>query len=140
VSRRAPPPPPEFFIDRSLGRHHLAAALTDCGLVVHTLASLYGEQKAQTVADEEWLALAGKNDWVVLMKDDAIRRRPAEIEALRLAGVRAFCLTNANLRAVEQSERFVANRHRIIQRAAKPGPFIDGVYPHGLKRLWPRHT
>jgi len=53
VSRRAPPPPPEFFIDRSLGRHHLAAALTDCGLVVHTLASLYGEQKAQTVADEE---------------------------------------------------------------------------------------
>jgi hypothetical protein len=38
VSRRAPPPPPECFIDRSLGRHHLAAVLTACGLVVHTLA------------------------------------------------------------------------------------------------------
>ncbi len=63
ASRRAPLPP-ELFIDRSLGRHHLAAALTDCGLVVHTLASVYSETKAQTVADEEWLALAGQNDWV----------------------------------------------------------------------------
>ncbi len=72
------------------------------------------------------------------MKDDRIRRRPAEIDALRDAGVRAFCLTNANLRAEEQSERFVENRHRMIQRAAKPGPFIDGVYAHGLRRLWPR--
>ena len=71
------------------------------------------------------------------MKDDRIRRRPAEIEALRAADVRAFCLTNANLRAEQQSERFVENRHRMIQRAAKPGPFIDGVYAHGLRRLWP---
>ncbi len=138
MSRRAPPPPPEFFIDRSLGRHHLAAALTDCGLVVHTLASVYGEERAQTVSDDEWLAFAGARGWVVLMKDDAIRRRPAEIEALRVAGVRAFCLTNANLRAADQSERFVTNRHRMIQRAAKSGPFIDGVYADGLKRLWPR--
>ncbi len=106
--------------------------------MVHTLASVYGEERAQSVSDEEWLAFAGEHGWVVLMKDDRIRRRPAEIEALRIAGVRAFCLTNANLRAVEQSERFVANRHRIIQRAVKPGPFIDGVYAHGLKRLWPR--
>jgi PIN like domain len=138
VSRRALPPSPEFFIDRSLGRRHLAAALARCGLVGHTLASVYGEERAQSIADTEWLTLAGEHGWVVLMKDDRIRRRPAEIEALRLAGARAFCLTNANLRAAEQSERFVANRHRIVQRAAKPGPFIDGVYAHGLRRLWPR--
>jgi len=138
VSRRAPLPPPEFFIDRSLGRRHLAEALTGRGLVVHTLSSVYGEQRGQGVEDAEWLALAGERGWVVLMKDDRIRRRPAEIEALRVAGVRAFCLTNANLRAEEQSERFVENRHRIIQRAAKPVPFIDGVYAHGLRRLWPR--
>lgn len=105
---------------------------------MHTLSSVYGEERGQSVEDAEWLALAGDRGWVVLMKDDAIRRRPAEIEALHAAGVRAFCLTNANLRAAEQTERFVANRHRIIQRAAKPGPFIDGVYAHGLRRLWPR--
>jgi hypothetical protein len=138
VSRRAPLPPPEFVIDRGLGRRHLAAALTACGLVVHTLSSVYGEERGQSVEDAEWLALAGERGWVVLMKDDRIRRRPAEIEALRVAGIRAFCLTNANLRAEEQSERFVDNRHRMIQRAAKLGPFIDGVYAHGLRRLWPR--
>jgi hypothetical protein len=30
------------------------------------------------VSDETWIALAGERDWVVLTKDDAIRRRPAE--------------------------------------------------------------
>ena len=70
------------------------------------------------------------------MKDDRIRLRPAERDALTKAGVQAFCLTNAQLRAAEQSERFVTNRHRIIQQARKPGPYIYGVYPTGLRRLW----
>jgi hypothetical protein len=35
---------PEFFIDRSLGRRHLADALRAQGFVVHTMASVYGEQ------------------------------------------------------------------------------------------------
>jgi hypothetical protein len=43
---------PEFFIDRSLGRRHLAAALRDLGLTVHTMASAYGEAEAQRLADE----------------------------------------------------------------------------------------
>jgi hypothetical protein len=135
VSRREPPP--EFFIDRSLGRKHLAEALRDLGLVVHTMASIYGEERAQRLPDQRWLRDAGANGWVVLMKDDAIRRRPAEREALTEAGVRAFCLTNAQLRAAEQTARFVDNRHRIIRQARKPGPYIYGVYQRGIRRLWP---
>jgi hypothetical protein len=135
VSRREPPP--EFFIDRSLGRRHLAEALRALGFVVHTLASVYGEKVAQGTPDVLWLREAGARGWVVLMKDDAIRRRPAERDALIEAGVRAFCLTNAQLRAVEQTERFVSNRHRIVQQARKPGPYIYGVYEKGLRRLWP---
>lgn len=131
-------PPPEFFIDRSLGRRHLADALRGLGYVVHTLSSVYGEQAGQQVADEEWLRDAGVAGWIVLMKDDAIRRRPAERDALTDAGVRAFCLTNAQLRAAEQTERFISNRHRIVQQARKPGPYIYGVYDRGLRRLWPK--
>jgi len=85
------------------------------------MASVYGEQTAQRIEDERWLRDVGARGWVVLMKDDAIRRRPGERDALVEAGVRAFCLTNAQLRAAEQTERFVSNRHRIIQRARKPG-------------------
>jgi len=127
----------EFFIDRSLGRRHLAQALGDLGFTVHTMASVYGEPTAQELDDERWLADAGQHDWVVLMKDDAIRRRPAERDALSEAKVRAFCLTNAQLRASEQSTRFVDNIERIQRQAEKPGPYIYGVYDGYIKRLWP---
>src|SRR4051795_5447611 len=119
---------PEFFIDRSLGRKHLAGTLHNLGFTVHTMVSVYGEEVAQQLDDESWLRDAGNRGWVVLMKDDAIRRRPGEREALIEAGVRAFCLTNAQLRGAEQAARFVDNRHRILRQARKPGPYIYGVY------------
>lgn len=128
---------PEFFIDRSLGRRHLAQALADLGLTVHTMASVYGEQAAQGLEDERWLADVGRHDWIVLMKDDAIRRRPSERDVLAAAKVRAFCLTNAQLRASEQSARFVGNIERIRRQAEKPGPYIYGVYDGYIKKLWP---
>ncbi len=52
--------PVEFFIDRSLGRKHLARALGDLGFIVHTMASVYGEQVAQELDDERWLTDAGE--------------------------------------------------------------------------------
>ena len=79
--------------------------------------------------------LANENS-IVLTKDDAIRRRPAEREALIEAGVRfVFCLTSAQLRGSEQTERFVDNRHRILRQARKPGPYIYGVYEKRIARL-----
>ncbi len=127
---------PEFFVDRSLGKS-IVDALRDMGLTVHSMADIYGEKRAQRLADEVWLRDAGKNDWIVLTKDDAIRRRPAERDALTEAEVRAFCLTSAQLRGAEQIQRFVNNRDRILRQARKSGPYIYGVYESGLKRLWP---
>lgn len=128
---------PEFFIDRSLGKS-IAESLRSCGLIVHTMASVYGESAAQRLADEVWLRDAGAQGWIVLTKDDAIRRRPAERDALIEAGVRVFCLTSAQLRASEQIERFVTNRDRILRQAAEPGPYIYGVYKDRIERLWPK--
>lgn len=135
--RRPPPPPPEFFVDRSLGRYVVPDAIRAAGFTVHTLSSVYGEQEGQHVPDERWLRDAGEQGWVVLFKDDRIRRRTAELGALSEAGVRAFCLTSASLRGTEQAERFVGNLNRIVQRARQPGPFIYGVYADGLRLLWP---
>lgn len=128
----------EFFIDRSLGRRVVPDALRACGLVVHTMASVYGEQVGQGLRDQTWLRDVGVRGWIVLMKDDAIRRRPAEREALIDGGVRAFCLTNAQLRGEDQARRFVENRHRILKQARQPGPYIFGVYDGRIQRLWPR--
>ena len=152
MSPPAPPPEPggdreqrsrqrtepiEFFIDRSLGRKHLAEALQELGYTSHTMASVYGERAAQDLKDEQWLADVGQHGWVVLMKDDAIRRRPTERDAFSAAGVRAFCLTNANLRASEQTARFVGNLQRIVRQARRRGPYIYGVYDGSIRRLWP---
>lgn len=127
--------PAEFFVDRSLGKS-IVEGLRAVGLVVHSMADVYGEEQAQRLPDEVWLRDAGDHHWIVLTKDDAIRRRPAERDAMIDAAVRVFCLTSAKLRGVEQTERFVRNRHRIIRQASKPGPYIYGVYEKGLKRLW----
>jgi NAD(P)-dependent dehydrogenase (short-subunit alcohol dehydrogenase family) len=135
MARRAENPL-EFFADRSLGKS-IVEALCAQGLTVYSMAEVYGEEEAQRLADEVCLRDAGENDWVVLTQDDPIRRRPAERDALMEAAVRALCLTTARLRGSEQVERFVLNRHRILQQACKPGPYIYGVYESGLKRLWP---
>ena len=128
--------PAEFFVDRSLGKS-IVEGLRVAGLAVRSMAEVYGEKRAQLLDDQVWLRDAGENGWIVLTKDDAIRRRPAERDALTEAAVRVFCLTNRNMRGEEQTERFVSNRHRILRQARKPGPYIYGVYEKGLKRLWP---
>jgi hypothetical protein len=109
--------PPEFFIDRSLGRHAVPEALRQAGVTVHTMADVYGERVGQGLDDEEWLEDAGQRGWAVLMKDAKIRYRQIELEALKSHRVRAFVLTNANLRAAEQAERIITHLDRIIALA-----------------------
>jgi hypothetical protein len=87
--------PPEFFIDRSLGRHAVPAALRKAGVPVHTMADVYGERVGQGLEDEEWLENAGHHGWAVLMKDAKIRYPPTELDALKTHRVRAFVPANA---------------------------------------------
>ncbi|MGO9882054.1 MAG: hypothetical protein ACLPV4_03455 [Solirubrobacteraceae bacterium] len=112
-------------------------ALRAASAVVHLMADVYGERIGQGLADTDWLRDAGDNGWVVLMKDDRIRYRPAELEALTTSGVRAFCLTNANLRGAEMAQRFVEQLPKIEKIArGQPGPYIYGVYADGVRPLW----
>jgi hypothetical protein len=131
--------PPEFFVDRSLGRHVVPNALREAGAVVHVMADVYGERIGQGLADEEWLRDAGEHGWAVLMKDAKIRYRPAELQVVIDHGLRAFCLTNANLRGVDMAERFVENLPRITRLAEeKRGPYIYGVHRQGVRVIWPK--
>jgi hypothetical protein len=98
-----------------------------------------GSGSARALADTEWLRDAGENGWVVLMKDDKIRYRPAELEALTASGVRAFCLTNANLRGAEMAQRLVEQLRKIEKIASdQPGPYIYRIYVDGVRPLWPK--
>jgi len=128
---------PEFLIDRSLGQLVLPAALREAGLTVHTLADVYGEAGSHEVQDVDWINLAAARDLVVLCRDDRIRRRPAERQALVNGKVRVFCLTSRHLGFADRATYFVGNCFRIIQESAKPGPFLCGVYRDRIERLWP---
>ena len=103
------------------------------------MADVYGERVGQGLPDTEWFSDAGSNSWVVLMKDDRIRYRPAELGALTTAGVRAFCLTNANLGGSDDGREVRDQLSRINQIATSvPGPYIHGVYADGVRPLWPK--
>jgi hypothetical protein len=128
--------PLEFFIDRSLGRRIVTGALREAGATVHPMAEVYGERVGQGLADTEWLHDAGTRGWVVLMKDDKIRCRPAELEALMAVGVRAFCVTNANLDGRATVERLVtqlpksarSRRRRPVLTSSACTPTASGRY------------
>lgn len=84
-----PPEPLVFFVDRSLGRRIIPAALRTAGAQIE----LHDDHFPQDAQDQVWLAEAGKHGWVVLTKDKHIRHRAVEIHALLTAKVRAFVLT-----------------------------------------------
>ena len=138
---RSPLPPdghpaglPDLFLDRSLGRVQVPALLRAAGLRVVTLSEQYGIPADETVTDVTWLRDAGVRGWVVLMKDDRIRHRPAEKAALIEAGVQSFVLSG-NLVAAAMAQRVLDNLDAIAAACASSGPFVYGVHANRVVRL-----
>lgn len=117
-----------FFIDRSLGGRYVAQALRDAGAQVET----HDQHFPQNTPDVDWLAEAGRRGWVVLSKDERIRRNRIERDALHAAGVRAFFLTQQGLTGPEMATLFSAALKGMISRAcSQPAPFIYTVSRSG---------
>ena len=55
-----------FFLDRNLGRHTVADTLRAAGLNV----IVHDDRFPQAATDLEWLKEAGKNQWIVLTRDE----------------------------------------------------------------------
>jgi PIN like domain len=89
------------------------------------------------VPDVEWLELCGRRGLPVLSKDRRLRYRPAEIEAIRRFGVRAFLLTSGSLLAAEQAKRFDRNREDIERECSATGPAVYAVQPLRIVRVFP---
>lgn len=126
----------EFFLDRSLGRHRVARALRAAGWTLRTHHEVFGDRDEE-VADVEWLELCGRRQFPVLTKDRCVRYRPAEIDAIRRFGVRAFVLTGGSPPAAEQAARFDRRRARIEDACAGAGPFVYAVQAERIVRIFP---
>lgn len=109
------------FIDRSLGKRVVAGELTRAGAVVQ----IHDDNFAPDTADVEWLRVVGEKGWIVLSKDEAIRRNRHEREAIRAAKVRAFFLTQQGMTGLEMAAIFVRALPGMVARAARQkGSFI----------------
>jgi predicted nuclease of predicted toxin-antitoxin system len=130
-----PHSPPAFFLDRSLGRLKLAAALRQAGASVE----VHDDQFPQDAPDEVWLKAAGENGWVVLTKDKNIRFHIREKETLIAYGVRAFVLTAKALNAEEMAATFVGALPKIAKvLETNAGPFVATITAAGSIRIaWP---
>ena len=122
-----------FLVDRSLGRNYVVDALRNAGVQVEALDDHF----PQNAPDSKWLGEAGRRQWIVLTKDQAILRNQYERELTLRAGVRAFILTRQDLSGTEMAKLFVDSlpgmRHRIAREAA---PFIYSISRGGtFKRL-----
>jgi hypothetical protein len=126
---------PELFLDRSLGRRQVPDLLRAAGLRLRTLAEVYGVPADESITDVDWLARAGRERWIVLMKDERIRYRPAERAALIEHCVKAFCLTSGNLRAAEMAQLYLTVLDKLTTACTDTGPFLYVVSRDGLRRV-----
>lgn len=122
-------------MDRSLGCVRVPQLLRADGWDIITLAEHYGVPADESVQDVEWLSLAGDRGWAALMKDDRIRYRTVEREALIGAGVTAFCLSSGNLATAAMAELFMAHKDEIWQRATDSGSSFYVISKSGMRRI-----
>ena len=133
---QAPASPPEreagplplVFLDRSLGRIEVPRLLRAGGVELVTLAEHYGVPADEAVEDILWITESAQRGWIAFMKDERIRRRPAEIQAVRQHGARCFYIANGNLRSAEMATRYLNNLDAIRAACAAPGPFLYAVH------------
>lgn len=99
ASSNASPPDaaPLLFIDRCAWSRRLGEALTAAGIpfIAHH------QRFAPVCPDEEWMQVAGSEGWVVLTRDQAIRRKPNELKAFRAAKLILFALASGNASAAD---------------------------------------
>jgi predicted nuclease of predicted toxin-antitoxin system len=132
VANSASPKLPEeltFFLDRQLGRYKMAGVLRKARLNV----AIHDDHFAPDAKDEEWLAVAGQKQWIVVTRDERIRYRAAAKQAIRRAKVRAFVLAaQGDLRAEMLAQNFlkaIRSVRRIVEEQ-KP-PFVAKISRSG---------
>ncbi len=80
--------------------------------------------------DAIWLATAGEQGWIVLMRDQRVKQRALEIQALRDARVGAFVLTAGQATAQSSAVVILSKLQKILnisRSERKPFPYTLGI-------------
>jgi hypothetical protein len=98
---------------------------------------LHHERFPSGADDVDWLTALHEHrlQWVVLTKDEQIRKNPLERRAYITSGVRVFALTAANLSSSQQASAFLKALRKIVRTAQQPGPYIARVTGSGNAKI-----
>ena len=116
------PETPVFFIEYSLGGKRLAETLRDLGVTVE----VHTDHFPGNAKDTDWLTEAGRRGWAVITRDERIRYRTLEREALINAGVGAFVLAGGGKMSIGEMGRTLTKAldAMITLWARQPRPFV----------------
>jgi PIN domain-containing protein len=120
LSNASPPERFILFIDRDAcawsGKLDAALRLANIPFEAHR------DHFAHDTPDSDWLREVGRKGWLVLTRDQNIRRKPDELAALREADVIVFALTSGNLSAQETADIVVGAWPKMQRLAAETAP------------------
>ena len=110
-----------FFLDHQIGRYVVAEALRAAGANVEVhLDHVRGD-----APDLDWIPVVGKHGWVLITKDQNIRRNPLERAAYEAAKLRGFVVTGKDMGGKELADLLVRCLPGMTRRAAgRPGPLL----------------
>lgn len=93
-----------------------------------TLSDAYGLAAAFTVADEVFLADAGRQGWIVLTQNFRMWHVPVERQAIIDNGTKVFSLANAQHTSIGKGLIFGRHLLTIIRRAKRPDACFWRLY------------
>ena len=116
-----------FFVDNNLSPK-LARGMAAFGEDVTHLQDHYPAD----AKDTDWLPRIGRDEWILLTRDDRVRFRPAELGAIKQHRVGAFFLGGKDRSRWDLIQQVVRNWRRMNELSEKTvRPFAFRVPPQG---------
>lgn len=110
-----------FFLDYQIGRYVVAEALRAAGAHVE----VHIDHFSQEAPDTEWIPAVGRRGWVLITKDQHIRRNPLERSAYEAANLRGFIVTGTDMGGPELAALLSRCLPGMARRVAgRPGPLL----------------
>ena len=93
--------------------------------------------RAESVADEEWIADSAYNGFMAITVNPEMWRVPHQVDLIRETGAHVFSLANPNLRM--EAKAMIVGRWMpaILSRASKPGGCFWRLDPQMNRRDMP---
>ncbi|HEX3550880.1 MAG TPA: hypothetical protein VHT53_10915 [Candidatus Elarobacter sp.] len=122
------------FVDRSLGSKKIPDAIRALGIRVEIHDDHFSRDEDDTV----WLSYCGANGWIVLTKDERIRRDPSEIRAVAASGAHAIFIGRQDVTAEQMIADLMPALPKLLRKMSLAGEPLFAVIHKGGRVDWLR--